>query len=150
MAKIQADKIEYMRRIYQIQGWIIEGHQTSLIIRQILQNGWTNANSEKNKQRHAERMLKAARDLWTEVPEMELEQKRKMKIAELQQYKRTLKEAHKGTPSGIRALVAVDKEIIMLEGLRKPIKVAPTDAEGNTLPEPPKQVIIINGKEIEF
>ena len=110
-----------------VQGWIIEGVQSALIIRQIINNGWCQST------RQAERYLKAARDLWTEIPEAALDQKRKLKIAELQQIKRSLLEKYKGTPAGIRALMSVDKEIIMLDGLRKPTKVELTGKDGNPI-----------------
>jgi hypothetical protein len=113
----RVDKTEYLRRIFAIQAWIIEGVQSALICRQILNSNWCKS------QRHAERMLKDARDLWTEIPEAALEQKRRLKIAELQQIKRGMDEKYKKTPGGVRALTFVEKEIIMLEGLRKPIEI---------------------------
>ncbi len=125
--KVRADKLEYTKRIFTIQGWIIEGIQPTLIIRQILTSNWCQS------QRHAERMLKAARDAWTEIPEAEISQKRKVKISQLEQYKRSLKEEFKGTPAGIRALMFVDKEIILLEGLRKPAKIEVTGKDGERL-----------------
>jgi hypothetical protein len=145
MAKVRTDKTEYLKRIYTIQGWIVEGIQSALIVRQILNNNWCSS------QRHAERMMKAARDLWTEIPEAELEQKRKIKIAELQQYKRSLKDQYKGTPAGIRALVAIDKEIILLEGMRKAVKME-LSGEGGTPLIPPAITInqIITDKTLEI
>jgi hypothetical protein len=125
--RVRADKTEYEKRIFTIQGWIIEGVQSALIVRQILSSKWCTS------QRHAERMMQQARDRWTEIPEAALDQKRKLKIAELQQYKRSMKDVWKGTPSGIRALLEIDKEIILLEGLRKPIKVAQTDSDGKDI-----------------
>lgn len=127
MAKGRVDKTEYMRRIFIVQGWIIEGVQSSLICRQILNSKWCES------QRQAERYLKSARDLWTDVPEAEIEQKRKLKVAQLEQLKRTLKDEYKGTPSGIRALAYIDKEIISLEGLRKPTKVEVTGKNGEPI-----------------
>ena len=124
MAKKRADKNEYTKRIFTIQGWIVEGVQSALIVRQVLNNGWCES------QRHAERMLKAARDAWTEIPEAEIAQKRRLKITQLEQYKRNLKEEFKSTPAGIRALVAIEKEIIMLDGLRKPNKIELTGKDG--------------------
>ena len=110
-----------------VQGWIIEGVQSALIIRQILNSGWCQS------QRQAERYLKAARDMWTDIPEAALEQKRKIKVAELQHIKRSLQDKYKGTPAGIRALMSVDKEIIMLEGLRKPTKLELTGKDGQPI-----------------
>lgn len=128
--KVKTDKTEYTRRIFIIQGWIIEGVQSSLIIRQIINHKWCTST------RQAERYLKDARDMWTAIPEMEIKQKRQIKIGELQQIKRNLAEPFKSTPGGIRALIAVEKEIILLEGLRMPAKVSLTDTDGNNLPIP--------------
>ena len=127
MANQRAKKVEYMKRVFMVQGWIIEGVPSSLICRQILNDGGCKS------QRHAERILKAARDLWTDIPEAALEQKRKLKIVELQQLQRNLKEQYKGTPAGIRALMSIQKEIIMLEGLRKPTKVELTGKDGQPI-----------------
>ena len=52
---------------------------------------------------------------WTDE-DVTIDLKREAKIAELKQIKRSLKEEHKGTPAGIRAIMAVEKEIIKLEG----------------------------------
>ena len=123
--KKKASKVDYLKRIYAIQGWIIEGVQPALIIRQILTNEWCQS------QRHAERMLKAARDLWTEIIDADISQKRKLKISELQQLKRTLQEKYKGTPGGIRAIMSIEKQIIEIEGLKPPTKVSLTDPDGN-------------------
>jgi hypothetical protein len=115
--KKRVDKTEYLKRIFAIQGWIVEGVQSALIIRQILSSEWCNS------QRHAERMLKNARDLWTEIPEAEMEQKRRLRISKLEQYQRSLKDLYKGTPAGISALTAVEKLIIELEGIKPAQKV---------------------------
>lgn len=137
MAKVRADKTEYLQRIFTIQGWILEGVQSALIVKQILTNNWCSS------QRHAERMLSEARDLWTSIPEAEIDQKRKLKISELQQLKRSLKENYKGTPAGIRTLVSIEKEIILLEGLRKPFKHELTGKNGEPLMTVPATTIII-------
>ena len=95
--------------------------------RQILSSNWCQS------QRHAERMLKSARDLWTKIPEAEISQRRKLKIAELQQYKRSLQDRYKTTPSGVFAMLAVDKEIIKLEGLAPATKVEVTGKDGEPI-----------------
>lgn len=127
MKRNRVDKVELNRRLFTIQGWIVEGVQSALIIRQILENKWCEST------RHAERLLSKARDLWIVEEGMDVDKKRKLKIIELQQVKRNLKDLYKGTPAGIRAIMAVEKEIIMLEGLRKPTHVALTDPDGNPI-----------------
>lgn len=134
--KNRADKTEFLKRIFAVQGWIVEGIQPALIIRSIITSNWCES------ERQAYRMLKKARDLWTEVPEAELAQKRQLKVSELQQLKRSLKEGFKGTPAGIRAMVAIDKEIIMLEGLRKPTKVELAGPDGQPIQTEGSQVIL--------
>lgn len=136
------DKVEYERRIFIIQGWIIEGVQYSLILRQIIQQGWTNANTEKNQLRYGERLLKAARERWTDIEEGNIDHQRRLKVAELQQYKRNLQEKYKGTPGGIRALMAVEKEIIKIKGLYKPSKVEITGADGQPIQTENTQTIL--------
>jgi hypothetical protein len=141
--KKRADKTEYHKRLFSIQGWIIEGVQSFLIVRQILNNDWCQS------ERHAKRMLADARRLWIDVEEGDIDQKRKIKVAELQQMKRNLKPEYKSTPGGLRALIAVDKEIILLEGLRKPTKVSVTDSEGNDLPTViPEIKVYLSGPEL--
>jgi hypothetical protein len=127
MAKARANKIEYTRRIFAIQGWILEGVQSALIVRQIIASDWCTS------ERHAERMLKDARDLWTEIPEAEINQKRKLKIGELQQLARSMQERFKGTPAGIRAIVSVQKEIIKLEGIAPATKVEVSGKDGKPI-----------------
>lgn len=135
----RVDKIEYQRRIFIIQGWIVDGIQSSLICRQILSQNWCQS------QRHAERMLKKARESWTEIPEAALDQKRKLKVARLEQIVRNLKEEFKSTPAGVRAIMSVEKEIIMLDGLRKPTKVELTGKDGA-----PIQTEITNAKVVLY
>ena len=135
--KPRCTNIEMDKRIFAIQGWIIEGVQPALIVREILKKEWCTS------QRHAERLMAKARDKWTELPEAAIDQKRKIKIAELQEYKRKMDPRFKTTPMGIRTLVFIDKEIILLEGLRKPVKVAVTDSEGKDVPtNQPSQIVI--------
>ncbi len=124
MGKIS--KIEYDKRIFAVQGWIIEGIQPALIIKQIIDNGWC-------QKRQAERYLREARKRWLDVPEADLEDKRKLKVNELQQLKRTLKERFKGTPSGIRAVLEIEKQIIILEKLKPAKQVEVSGKDGNPI-----------------
>ena len=136
--KIKTDKTEFLRRIFIVQGWIVEGVQSALIIRQIMTHKWCTS------ERQAFRYLTQARNLWTEMPEMKLEQQRELKVAELQQIKRNMSDEFKKTPGGVRALVAVEKEIIQLLGLRKPTKISLTDNEGNNILIPTPVINVYN------
>ena len=108
MAK--SSKLEVEKRIFTIQGWIIDGVQDYLILKQ--------AKTQCNVSIiQARRYLKKAYENWKGDEELEIDLKRSAKIAELKQMKRSLKEDYKGTPSGIRALMMVEKEIIKIEGL---------------------------------
>ena len=134
--KARAKQLEKLNRIFTVQGWIVEGVQSALIIRNILNLKWCTS------QRQAERYLKSARDLWTDIPKMELKQKRDIKVSELQQIKRNMSEEYKKTPGGVRALIAVEKEIILLEGLRMPTKVELTGEDGKPIETKNTQVIV--------
>jgi hypothetical protein len=107
----KTDKIEYERRIFTIQGWIIESVQSSLIVQQILAKEWCTSS------RQAERMLGDARKRWIEHETAGVEERRLLKIQELKHLKRSLKDPFKGTPGGIQAVLAIEKEIIKLEGI---------------------------------
>jgi hypothetical protein len=144
MPKISS--IEYEKRIFAIQGWIIEGVQSALIVRQIISSGWTNAEKECDKVRSAERMLKAARDKWISIEEANIEQKRKLRVDEMKQYKRKLQAKYQGTPAGIFACVAVDKEINKLENLYPSTKIEVTGKDG----EPIKTQTEITKHEVVF
>ena len=123
----RADKIEFEKRLFTIQGWIIDGVPAALIIQQVMQRNWSQST------RHAERMLAAARKKWVEFETDDIEQKRKLKVQQLQHLKRSLGEKYKGTPGGIRAIVAVEKEIIKLEGLAAPIKLEHSGIDGEPI-----------------
>lgn len=120
-------RVETEKRLLMIQSWIVEGVQSSLIIAQILQKEWCKS------ERHAERMLKAARERWIRHEDEDIVSKRKLKVQELKQLKRSMKEPFKGTPAGIRAIVAIEKEIIKLEGIAMPIKIETTGKDGGPI-----------------
>lgn len=112
MAKDRATLIEKEKRIFIIQGWIIDGVQDRLIVKQALQWGID--------VRQAQRYVKEAYASWKKIEGVNLDMKRELKIAELKQIKRSLKEEYKGTPNGISAVMQVEKEIIKLEGIELP------------------------------
>lgn len=106
----KASKIEVRNRISTIQLWIIDGLQNSLIKKQA-QEKW------KVSERQVKRYIKYAYNNWRSDEEISIKDKRAAKIAELKQLRRTLQQQYKGTPSGISAIMNVEKEIIKLEGL---------------------------------
>jgi len=124
MAKQRATAIEKNNRLFTIQGWILEGFPDRLIIKQILQLWPIDL-------RQAERYVKEAYASWSQIEGVSISMKRDLKIAELKQLKRSLGQQHKGSPTGIRAIMMVEKEIIKLEGIVLPkyIEVKPVESK---------------------
>lgn len=110
------DKIEYEKRIRIVQEWIIEEWQSVDIIAQIVTK-W------ELEERQAKRYIAAARLRWQEEEKEHIDALRNQKILKLKKLIRSLKETYKGTPSGIGAILRVEKEIIKLEGMDRPKKV---------------------------
>lgn len=127
------DKIEYQRRIFTIQGWIVDGAHYQLMIRQIISSGWTKAKNHIDQVRSAKRMIADAREQWIDEEEGDIEERRKLKISQLKQLIRSMKDAFKGTPSGIKAIISVEKEIIKLEGLALPKKIELSGKDGKPI-----------------
>lgn len=125
--KLRADRQQYEQRLLAIQVWIIESVPSSLIIKQVMDKGWSLSH------RHAQRMLTQARERWVEYESDNVKQKRQIKVQQLKQLIRSLQEKYKGTPEGIKAVVAVEKEIIRLEGIAAPIKLEHTGNDGEPI-----------------
>lgn len=106
----RATKIEKEKRIFIVQGWIIEGVQDHLIVKNVVERWGLDV-------RQAQRYVREAYEKWKKIEGVNIDMKREMKIAKLQQMIRTMKDEYKGTPQGIQAIMAVEKEIIKLEGL---------------------------------
>lgn len=105
---MRANKVEKEKRILTVQGWIIEGVQEDFMRKQMHQEWGIST-------RQAKRYIADAYKSWKTDSEIDMETRRQAKIAELQQLKRSLKAEYKGTPAGIRAIMAVEKQIIRLE-----------------------------------
>lgn len=109
----RATKIEKEKRLFIVQGWIIEGVQDNLIVKNIVERWELDV-------RQAQRYVREAYEKWKKIEGVNIEMKREMKIARYQQLIKSLKEEYKGTPSGIRAIAEVEKRIDLLEGLELP------------------------------
>lgn len=133
--KARATNAETEKRVFTIQGWILDGVQNHLIIKQIMTEWNLSA-------RQAERLISKAFNEWNEVEGIEIEKRRKMKVAELKQKIRSLKPEYKGTPSGLNIALAYEKEIIKLEGLYLPKEKKITHANDPENPVSSGQVII--------
>ena len=110
MAGVRSTKIETEKRVFTIQGWIINGVPDYLILKNIEQQYGVSRRQSKN-------LLNRAYESWSKEEESSLEQKRSLRIAELKQDARSLKESYKGTPQGMAAVNRIKKEINKLEGL---------------------------------
>lgn len=111
--KERATKTEIEKRIFIVQGWIIEGVQDRLIVKNVVERWNLDI-------RQAQRYVKQAYESWKKIEGVNLDMKREMKIAQLKQLVRTLKDEYKGTPAGIQAIMSVEDKIIKLEGLELP------------------------------
>jgi hypothetical protein len=139
----KVDKIEYEKRIRLIQEWILEDWPSCDIITQVTVK-WPVG------ERQAKRDIAEARKRWVSDDTAVTDHKRRLKVESLKKIKRSLLEKHKGTPAGIRALVAVEKEIISLEGLRKPVKVELTGKDGQPIQTENTSVVLYlpdNGRD---
>lgn len=96
--------------------WILEGWPTGDMLTQIVAK-WSVSS------RQASRYLAEARIGWHLTEKEKLEHQRELKIAALNKLKRTLGAEHKATPSGVRTILLIERELIMLQGLRPPDKV---------------------------
>ncbi len=107
----KTDIIEHRKRLTAVQDWILQNFSTTEITQKVLDNGWCNS------LRQAKNIVSQAREQWTKTTEEEMEQKRRLKIAELQEMKNSLNPKYKDTPHGINVLLSIEKEIIKLAGL---------------------------------
>lgn len=106
----RVSKLETEKRVFAIQGWIINGVPDYLILKNIEQQF-------KVERRQSKNLLRKAYEAWHEEEEATVEQKRSLRIAELKQDIRSLKEEFKGTPKGMAVVNAIKKEITKLEAL---------------------------------
>ena len=116
MAGHRSSELETEKRVFQIQGWIISGVPDYLIIKNIEQQ-FINTNGKGLSRRQAKVLLQKAYKIWHEEEEATIEQKRALRIAELKQDVRNMKDSYKGTPQGMSVLNSIKKEISKLEGL---------------------------------
>ena len=126
MQNPRSTKIETEKRVFTIQGWIINGIQDYLILKNI-EDQWNVG------RRQAKNLLKKAYEIWHEDQEASVEQKRSLRIAELKQLARSLKDSYKGTPNGITALMQIHKEINKLEALYPATKMIHEGSKENPI-----------------
>lgn len=119
-------KLEYEKRIRNVQEWIVEDFLTCDIISNIV-NQWGIS------ERQAQRYIKEARKRWGAEEDVVIEQKRKQRVLKLKKLARSLKEPYKGTPDGIRAIMMVESKIIKLENLEPAKKVELSGVNGKPI-----------------
>lgn len=110
MPNPRSSKLETEQRVFTIQGWILNGVQDYLILKNIEQQYGVGRRQSKN-------LLQKAYKVWHDDQEATIDQKRSLRIAELKQLARSMSEADKKTPRGIAALMSVHKEINKLEAI---------------------------------
>lgn len=120
------DKIEFEKRVRMVQEWIIEDWPEADIRTNVMKT-W------KIGERMAYKYITEARKRWAGENQKELDEKRRLRVESLKKLKRSLKDQYKGSPAGIFAILAVDKEIIKLEGLDPAIKVQHTGSGGGPI-----------------
>jgi hypothetical protein len=108
MAGPKIDKIEKEKRIRTVMEWILDDHATHVILRQISKTYGVS-------DRQAKRYLRIARERWTEEEQLKIDKKKRIKIQQLIKLKRSLKTDYLGTPMGMRAVLAIEKQIIQLD-----------------------------------
>lgn len=117
MPGAKSTKIETDKRVFTIQGWIINGVPDYLILKNIEQSDWNIG------RRQAKNLLQKAYKIWHNDEEATVEQKRSLRIAELKQDIRNMSVEFKNTPKGMSVLLAYKKEISKLEALYPAHKV---------------------------
>jgi len=120
------DKTEMEKRVRLVQEWIIDDWPEADIRANIVKT-W------KVSERQARRYIQQARQRWMQKSDQALEEKRVLRIEALKKLKRSLKEQFKGTPEGIKAILAVEDRIIKLESLDPAIKLEHTGKGGGPI-----------------
>lgn len=116
MSGTRSTKLETEKRVFTIQGWIINGVPDYLILKNI-QTQFKNGSGYFLGLRQAKNLLQKAYSIWQENEEATVEQKRALRIAELKQDIRSMKDSYKGTPQGMSVINSIKKEISKLEAL---------------------------------
>lgn len=109
----RSTQIETANRVFTVQGWIINRQPDYLILKQCVEQWGVT-------ERQAKNYLSKAYDTWYKANEATIDQKRQMQIDKLKRDQANMKEEYRGTPSGMRAVLSIDKEIHRLEAMINP------------------------------
>lgn len=116
MPGVRSSKLETEKRVFTIQGWIVNGVPDYLILKNIEQQ-FKNKDGEYIKRRQSKVLLQKAYVIWYKEEQATIEQKRALKIAKLKQDIRSMGSEYKNTPQGMAVLLNYEKEINKLEAL---------------------------------
>ena len=141
MPGVRSSKLETEKRVFTIQGWIINGVPDYLILKNIEQQ-FVNKDGEFIKRRQSKVLLQKAYKIWHDEQEATVEQKRSLKIAELKQDVRSMASEFKNTPQGMAVLLNYKKEINKLEAIYPVTKIMIQGDKENPL-------VITNSEERE-
>lgn len=116
MPGVRSSKLETDKRVFTIQGWIINGVPDYLILKNIEQQ-FQNKDGIFLSRSQSKKLLQKAYKIWHEDQDATVEQKRSLKIAELKQDVRSMDAKFKNTPQGMAVLLNYKKEINKLEAI---------------------------------
>ena len=131
----KTSKVILEKRIFTVQGWLIEAVPDYLILKQIIDN-WNLS------RRQARRYLDDAYKRWNVDTDATTDDKRQRAIARLQNEIRTMDEKFKNTPAGKATILRYEKEINKLEGLYRPKKVQLSNDPENPVEIGGSQVVV--------
>lgn len=134
------DKVETDKRVRVVMEWILMDIHYGDIVTQICQKWGIEI-------RQAKRYIKEARKRWGQQEDELLEHKLRRKILSLNRLKNTLKNEFHGTPQGLRAVLAVEKEIINLEKMGPVKKVEVSTPDG---PLVEQQIIYVKETNVDY
>lgn len=123
------DKIEMEKRLRIVQEWIIDDHPYVEIVSNTCRE-W------KLSEPQAKRYIKKARARWADSEQEVIDQKRRRKIETLKRLKKKMDSQYANTPSGIRAILMVEREIAKLENLYPATKIKVGGDPDNPTPVP--------------
>ena len=131
----KTSKVILEKRIFTVQGWLIDAVPDYLILKQIIDN-WNLS------RRQARRYLDDAYKRWNVDTDATTDDKRQHAIARLQNEIRTMDEKFKNTPAGKATILRYEKEINKLEGLYRPKKVQLSNDPENPVEIGGSQVVV--------
>lgn len=132
----KSSKVEYEKRIRTIQEWIINSYSYVDILKQSVQTWGVS-------ERQAKNYIKVANENFKAANSQKIEDLVIIAIERRKKLARELKDAYKGSPSGILAQLAIEKDIGKLQGLYVS-KHELSGPNGKELELVKKQTIIIN------